>query len=280
MTTAIIITLFSGFFHALWNVCTKKSLNKIAFLFSVQMLSFIAFAPIFIPKLLQINFISLAGFLFILSMLSHGIYFIFLARLYTIGDLSQVYPIIRGSSLLIIPLFGVLFLREDLSLIGWLGIALIISGILCISEIRLSRLNHKILLLSLGVGLTIAAYIVVDKLAAKYIDAVSLNQIGTLGNIIALLPFILKNRGENLKREWQFNHKAIVIGAVLAPLSYILFLYAISAAPIAVLVPIREFGTVFGALIGVLFLKEVNGKNRVLSSIIITCGMLLLAWFH
>jgi len=203
MTSAIIIVLFSGFFHALWNVCTKKSFNKIAFLFSVQMLSMIAFLPIFLPKLLQINFLSEAGLLFILSMITHGTYFIFLARLYTMADLSQTYPVIRGSSLLIIPLFGVLFLGENLSITGWIGVCIIISGIFLISEIRLSRLNYKTLFLSLGVGATIAAYIVVDKLASKYIDVISLNQIGTLGNIIALLPFILKNRAQNLVKEWQ-----------------------------------------------------------------------------
>ena len=70
MINAIIIVLFSGFFHALWNVCTKKSYNKIAFLFSVQVLSFIVFAPIFLPKLFQINFISKAGLLFVLSMMA------------------------------------------------------------------------------------------------------------------------------------------------------------------------------------------------------------------
>jgi drug/metabolite transporter (DMT)-like permease len=280
MLSAIITVLFSGFFHALWNVCTKKSLNKIAFLFSVQMASVIAFAPIFLPKLLQINFISLAGLLFLLSMLAHGIYFIFLARLYTIADLSQSYPIIRGSSLLIIPLFGVLFLKEDLSIIGRIGIATIISGIFFISEIRISRLNYKILLLSLAAGLAIAFYIAIDKLALKYIDAISLNQIGTLGNIIALLPFILKDRGQNLKQEWKLNYKSIMIGAILAPLSYVLFLWAIKIAPISVLAPIREFGTVFGALIGVIFLKEKNGRNRIISSIIITIGMVLLAVFN
>ncbi len=280
MINAIIIVLFSGFFHALWNVCTKKSYNKIAFLFSVQVLSFIVFAPIFLPKLFQINFISKAGLLFVLSMMAHGIYFIFLARLYTIADLSQSYPIIRGSSLLIIPLFGVLFLKEDLSILGWIGILIIISGIFFISEIRLSKLNYKILLLALIVGATIAAYIVIDKLASKYIDVISLNQIGTLGNIIALLPFILKDRAQNLVKEWKLNYKAIAIGAVLAPLSYMLFLWAINIYSISVLTPIREFGTVFGALIGALFLKEKNGKNRVISSIIITCGMFLLMVWH
>jgi drug/metabolite transporter (DMT)-like permease len=46
---------------------------------------------------------------------------------------------------------------------------------------------------------------------------------------------------------------------------------------VSILAPIREFGTVFGSIIGVLFLKEKNGKNRIISSIIIFGGVLLLA---
>ena len=213
-------------------------------------------------------------------MIAHGSYFILLARLYTIGDLSQVYPIIRGSSLMIIPLFGAMFLGEHLSILGWMGIALIIIGIFCISELKLSDLNHKVLFLSLTVGASIALYIVVDRLALDHTDPLTLNQIGTVGNIFALLPIVLRGKAQNLKQEWKLNYKAILIGAILSPISYILFLVPLSMAPISTLAPIREFGTVFGAMIGVLFLKEPNGKNRIISSIIITGGMLFLATSH
>jgi drug/metabolite transporter (DMT)-like permease len=277
MTLPISLVLLSGFFHALWNVLTKKSLHKESFLFSVQLLSFAAFFPIFFHNFLQINFTPTACALFLFSMLAHGFYFVILARLYTIGDLSQTYPIIRGSSLLIVPLFGVIILHEHLSWLGLIGVAMIISGIFTISEIKLSLLNRKIFSLSLLVGASIAAYVVIDRLALNHTDPITLNQIGTLGNILALLPFVLKEKSKNLRHEIKSNYKSILIGTFLAPASYMIFLYAISMAQISILAPMREIGTVFGAIIGIFFLHEPNAKSRIISSIIITVGVILLA---
>jgi uncharacterized membrane protein len=218
--------------------------------------------------------------LFTCSGIFHGLYFLLLAKLYTASDLSQSYPIIRGSSLLIIPLFGILFLNETISLLGWVGIAIIIAGIFSISEIKTSRLNNKVLALSLCVGLAIAMYLIIDKLALQYTDPMTLNFIGTVGNLIALFPIIYYNKFKTFKKEWTLNYKAILIGAALAPVSYMLFLWAVDKAPISVLAPIREIGTVFGAMIGIFFLKEPNGKNRIISSIFITLGMVILGLFH
>lgn len=280
LNAAILLVTISGLLHALSNICTKKSINKEAFLFSTQLISLIIFLPICLPLIMKGNFSNFALLLFACSALAHGLYFLLLARLYTISELSQTYPIIRGSSLLIIPLFGVIFLNEKISAIGWIGISVIICGIIFISEIRLSRLNHKTLLLALGVGGSIALYILIDKMALQYIDPITLNQIGTLGNVVILAPIIFHHRLKTFKNELSKNYKLIIAGSLLAPSSYMLFLWAIKMAPISVLAPLREIGTVFGAMIGVYFLKESNGKNRIIASIIITCGILLLGFFH
>ena len=273
----ISLVLASGFFHALWNVCTKKSLHKESFLFAVQLVSFVVLFPIFFHNFLQINFTPKACALLLLSMLAHGFYFVILARLYTIGDLSQTYPIIRGSSLLIVPLFGVMILHEHLSVLGCLGVAMIIGGIFTIGELKFSLLNRKIFSLSLLVGLSIATYVVIDRLVIYHVDVLALNQIATLGNILALSPFVLRKKSQNLRQEIKLNYQSILLGTALAPAFYMIFLTALNMAQISTLAPMREIGTVFGAMIGIFFLKETNAKNRIISSIIITCGVLLLA---
>ncbi|MBU6141253.1 MAG: EamA family transporter [Proteobacteria bacterium] len=274
------LVLLSGFFHALWNVCTKKSFHKESFLFSTQVVSFAVFFPLFFRGIVAVDFTPKISLLFLCSMLAHGFYFIILSRLYRVADLSQAYPIVRGTSLTIIPLFGVLVLEEHLSILGWLGIVIIIAGIFAISEIRLSRLNLKILVLALCVGVSVSVYVSIDRLALFHCDAVTLNQIATIGNILALLPFVLRERSKNLKFEWSKNYRMILVGSFLAPVSYMIFLFALNMAPISTLAPMREFGTVFGALIGVLFLKEPNGRNRIFSSITITVGVILLSLQH
>ncbi len=50
--------------------------------------------------------------------------------------------------------------------------------------------------------------------------------------------------------------------------------------PISTLAPMREVGTVFGGFDRSLFLKEPNGKNRIISSIVIATGLILATLQH
>lgn len=47
----------------------------------------------------------------------------------------------------------------------------------------------------------------------------------------------------------------------MAPGGYLLFLLALTMADVAVLAPIREIGTAFGAILGVWLLKESRGTR-------------------
>jgi multidrug transporter EmrE-like cation transporter len=92
-----------------------------------------------------------------------AIYFAFLAAAYRRGDLSLVYPLARGSAPLLAVAIGVLVLGERLGLVGFLGVAALIAGILALQRpwryLRESGREHGgaagVALLS---GVTIAAY--------------------------------------------------------------------------------------------------------------------------
>jgi uncharacterized membrane protein len=60
------------------------------------------------------------------------------------------------------------------------------------------------------------------------------------------------------------------------PSGYLLFLFALSLAPVAVLAPMREIGTVFGAALGIAVLKEKGGARRLIASGLITAGVIAL----
>lgn len=40
----------------------------------------------------------------------------------------------------------------------------------------------------------------------------------------------------------------------------------------------REIGTVFGTLLGIFILQEKQAKSRLLASVLITAGVILLGW--
>ncbi|GAF08836.1 EamA family transporter [Paenibacillus pini] len=68
----------------------------------------------------------------------------------------------------------------------------------------------------------------------------------------------------------------MMLGAILNPGSYLLFLFAMQQAPMAHISPLREIGTVFATFLGILLLKEQNGLKRILCSVVIFCGILLI----
>lgn len=275
--TALALVFTSGFVHAVWNLFAKRSQDTYVFLWWTQVLAALLFLPWAIASLPGVNYSPLALGLLLASVFLHIAYVLLLAAVYAVGDLSQVYPIMRGTSPLLVPVIGVWLLDERLTAIGWVGVLLIVIGILLLSELRFGRgrqgANRKAPLLAFAVGLCIASYIVVDKLALEHMPAVVLNEASNIGNMLALSWAV---RNGAARREWAVNRKTILLGAVLAPSGYLLFLSALALAPVAQLAPMREIGTVFGAVLGVYILKEAHGRRRMLCSLAITAGVVLL----
>ncbi|RKP56825.1 LuxR family transcriptional regulator [Cohnella endophytica] len=276
----ILLVVLSGLSHATWNLFTKRSLNKHAFLWFCQWTAILIFLPIMLYQSDSFPGVSPVGWLTIgLSMLLHGLYVVVLAQAYVFGDMSKVYPIMRGTSPLLVPLLSVLILKEALPLIGWLGILLIVGGIAMGGEkgtrLTLANWGDKTVLLAMTVGILITSYTVVDRLALDYIPATILNWLSNVGNLIAL-TYLALGSGQ-LKREWSMNWRTILLGGILAPGGYILFLIALKFMPVSQLAPMREIGTVFGTVMAIFILRERQASGRIAAAVLITAGIVLLS---
>jgi len=274
---AILLVLGSGFLHSVWNLYTKKSLNKNVFLWFCQLVAIIVFLPWAIMEWDSRQLTGTGLLVVVASMFLHGLYILLLASAYSIGDLSQVYPIMRGTSPLLVPLLGVTFLSEELTVGGWFGVLSIVLGIVLLSDIKFKRNEPSSLkapLLALAVGICIASYIVVDKVALGYVSPVLLNEAGNIGNLLALSWATFHSGG--IRNELKANWKIMLLGGMIAPGGYLLFLFALSLAPAAQLAPMREIGTVFGTLMGIFILREKQGTRRILTSLLITVGVIVL----
>lgn len=276
MLIAIMLVICSGLIHSIWNLLTKKSLNKTIFLWFCQITSFLIYLPWVIYEWDQFTFDSKTSVFIFLSFIVHGIYMVLLSKSYTVGDLSKVYPIMRGISPLVVPVIGVLFLNEELHLFGWIGIVFIIIGIFSLSDYTSlqKKFVGKDTILAILVGCCVASYMIIDKLALAYMPPVILNLFINLGSFIALSFFITNKKA--LQVEWKKNWHTILSVAVLLPASFLVFLYALSLAEVSLLAPMREIGTVFGAIFGIVLLKEKQGAKRIISSVIITIGVIIL----
>ncbi|WP_274364873.1 DMT family transporter [Paenibacillus thermotolerans] len=277
MTAAVLLVLSSGFLHAVWNLFTKKSVNKSAFLWCCQLVAIVVFLPWAISDLGKAQSVPPAYLLLAASMLLHGTYMVLLAKAYTLGDLSQVYPVMRGMGPLLVPIIAVLFLNERLAAAGWAGVLLIVSGIAALSRHGSNAAASKrAVAAALAVGICIAFYILVDKLSLQYMPATVLNEATNIANLLAL-SYPAAASGA-LRSEWKANWRTVLLGGVAAPGGYLLFLFALTLGQAAMLTPIREIGTVFGTLMGIYILNEPQGGKRIASSILIAAGVVLLAF--
>ncbi|MEO2204584.1 EamA family transporter [Paenibacillus pabuli] len=281
MILPIVLVLASGMAHAVWSMFTKRSLNKSVFLWSIMMIPTVILLPVLIVELVREPLTMPAYALLVLSMALQALYSWLLSQTYELGDLSQIYPIMRGTSTLLVPLIGVIFLGETLSSFGWIGIACMLGGFMVLSGVgggdarkASSKQGLKPVLMALCVGLCTTSYVFVDKLNLQHISPLSLLEVTNIGFVAGLTPALLASR--QLRQEWKVNRSTIMLGALLNPGSYLLFLFALQQAPMARLGPLREVGTVFAAFLGILLLKEQQGKKRILCSIVIFGGILLI----
>ncbi|MFD2413095.1 EamA family transporter [Paenibacillus rhizoplanae] len=298
MLLPILLVLASGMCHAVWSMFTKRSLNKSSFLWSIMMVSTVLLLPVLLAELWTQPLAPGAYALLLLSVALQALYSWLLSITYEMGDLSQIYPVMRGTSTLLIPLIGVIFLKESLSVYGWIGICCMLGGFAVLSGIGSRRSlpaasgsgsmsgtpsasgsgttlgYYTPVLMALCVGLCTTCYVFVDKLNLQHMSPLALLEVTNIGFVAGLTPAVLRSR--KLLEEWRRNTFTILLGSVLNPGSYLLFLFALQQAPLAHISPLREIGTIFATLLGVLLLKERQGLRRLVCSVVIFCGILLI----
>lgn len=273
---ATLLVICSGVIHACWNLFTKRSLNKQVFLWSIHLIAVTALLPFVAEELVTKAIERPVVFFVMLSFFSQISYVYLMSKAYQVGDLSQVYPIIRGTSAFFVPIVGILVFGESLSFFGWLGLACVTGGLFIISGVGTTKLDAtgwKAILFAFLVGLSSIGFIVGDKVILKHLSPLTVLEISNLGFLVTFAWATLRSK-ELLKAEWKANKNMILLGSILSPASYLLFLLAMKMAPLAHIAPIREIGTVFGTLFGIYILKEQQGAKRMLMSGVITAGII------
>src|SRR5512134_3111740 len=278
---AIILLLTSAFLHALWNLLLKRAQEKyIAMGWQVILSGVFAFI-----LLLFTGFPPRSMWLFaLLIMALEAVYFILLSNAYSDHDFSLVYPIARGTAPAFLMLWSVLFLQERVTPGGVLGVGVIVLGMVIIGATRLiqsrgSKLHWKGVLVALSVALIISLYTLIDGTAVK--NGPALAYALTMFMFVPVLTTTYNVRRFGWKpflAAWKGPRIPLILTAVLGVVAYLLALIAYSFAPLSYSGAIREVSVVIGAFLGWQFLEEPMGGTRVLGSIIIFVGILIIAF--
>jgi len=281
-TSAIFLLFASASLHALWNLLLKRSQEKyIAMGWQVILSGVFAFI-----LLLFVGLPPRSMWIFaIFSMTLEAVYFILLSNAYTDHDFSLVYPIARGTAPAFLMLWSILFLHEDLTPGGMIGVGLIVCGMIVIGttsllQARGSRIQLKGILTALTVALIISLYTLIDGTAVK--NGSPLSYALTMFMLVPTVTTTYNVRRFGWKRfvsAWNGPRIPLIFAAILGVVAYLLALIAYTIAPVSYSGAIREMSVVIGAFLGWQFLGERMGCMRVVGAIIIFAGILTITIF-
>ena len=215
----------------------------------------------------------------LLAMVLHTGYQIFLAAAYRVGDLTQVYPIARGSAPLMVAVISVLFLGVTLSTMELTAVALIGVGIISLALVRRADglRNGRAVALSLVTGCFITAYSLADGLGAR-VAGTALGFFGwaALLNTLAFAAYVALTRRDAFRA---LTRSTVAIGLLSGSASfaaYAIVVWAFTQAPIALVTALRETSIVFSLAIGVFVLRERLDLAKLASTATTLAGVALL----
>jgi drug/metabolite transporter (DMT)-like permease len=280
---AIALVLAAALIHASWNYLLKKSGGGVGFVWAFAAASSLIYAPIAVGIVFVQHFQLTAealAYLFASAVL-HTAYYLLLDRGYRYGDLSVVYPLARATGPFLTVLVALAALGERPGVIALCGAGLVVGGAFFLAaspaKLREERAARGIAF-ALLTGCMIASYTVVDKQAvsAVLIPPVLQDWGANLGRVIVMAPLAMRRR-EEVRAAWRRQRSAVILVALLCPLSYILVLTAMVFTPVSYVAPAREISILFAALMGAHWLQEGDVPRRVAAAAAMALGVVALA---
>ena len=269
--------LFAALCHAGWNALIKVGLDPLSSTTLITVGSGIV-------GLVALPFVGVPAtqswpWLFA-SVVIHLFYFAALIESYRTGDLGQVYPIARGSAPLMTAVLATVLIGERLSIVGWIGVVVLVSGVFLLSlrgGRELARLDLRAVGFALATAFTICTYSIVDGVGARLsANPNAYSACLFVGIAIVLVPYAWVRGGSDALAAAMPYWRQGFAGGAMQVLSYGIAIWAMTVAPIAIVAALRETSVLFGAAIAVIVLKEPLRAARLVAAGLIVTGLLLI----
>jgi drug/metabolite transporter (DMT)-like permease len=268
--------LFAAFLHAAWNAVIKAGSNKgLDIALVVCGAGLVSAATLFFLPLPAVE----SWPYLIVSAAIQLAYFAVIAAVYRTGDLSYVYPIMRGSAPLLTALAAGVFVADRLAPGAWAGIACISAGILLLAanQWQSGRFDLAQTLLALGNAALICVYTVVDGIGTR-LSGNAFSYVGWMMALdgVAMAVFVLVRYRQQATRELRSRWRLGLGGGTCAWASYGIALWAMTRAPVATVAALRETSVIFAAILAAALLKEKFSNVRYAAAFLVFAGAVAL----
>ena len=264
--------------HASWNFFSKKSSGNLPTLWLGIMCVNLLMLPFSILVIIKNGFNYLGAIPIFLSAIFHSFYYITLSCSYRFGNISVAYPISRGTGVAVTALIAVFILHDYVSILGWSGIILIVSGTIIVGLSKsMTKEDINSCLFAFLTGITIAAYSLADSRGAGLNHPVVCLNMMKITSLLLIYPFTFKKGFFQTVRENRNNLCYAPLIGLGTQITYILILYAFSLSHHAsYIVAMRECSVILASLLGFAVLKEKPTPKKIIGIIMITIGLILI----
>lgn len=250
--------------------------SVLSFGMALTVLPFAFFVPL--PQIQHLHLFALA------STVHWAYQFAMISALHR-GDLSFVFPVMRGLGPLAAGLFAIFVLGENLSPAGWVGLLLASGAVIVFARptgvhAHERRTDRQALLFACLTAVGIGAYTVTDAFVVRNLPTpetfiVWLFLIDWTG--VAVVA-VARRRGRVVS-SFRPVMKDGLIGGIVGAISYSAALYAFTLIDAAMVAALRETSVVFAAIMGAVWLKEGFGLRRILAAGVMASGLITMQVF-
>lgn len=270
---ALGLVLFAALLHAGWNAMVRGGLDRalmLAGVASAHTVVGVVFLMVAAPPAME----SVPWL--ITSALVHYVYYWLLFRAYREGDLSQVYPISRGMSPVLVTLGALALIGETLPAAGIAGVVMISAGIALLA-FSARKNGSAPVKYAVALGFMIALYSVADGIGIRASDSL-MGYMGWLFLSEAVVPVLVL--GQRWRRRHPVSPRVLalgLLGGVFSVAAYAIALYVTTIAPIGAVSAVRESSVIIAALIGVFVFHERPAGLRLVAAAVVAAGVAALA---
>ena len=274
--SVLTVILIAAILHASWNAFIKNKGNGFAKMTILATIIGVIVAPftfvVGVPPLETCMYLAV-------SIIAHTMYMHSLTRAYQNEDFSVAYPFARGLAPLLTVIILLFFFNRSISINELIGIGIIILGILILFNAQKFKFNFKILISLLYFPVSIVFYTLVDAMGVKTAESTQQFIVWLFILIpIPMLVYSLANQKELIVSTFIENKYSLIVASIGSLTSYSLVLWAYTQAPIYYVASIRESSIIFASLIGLIFFKEKGLLRRLLASMVLFAGVVILEY--